>query len=550
MHLIAPLAAGVAGAENGTVDIYSRGTSTRATYYSDFEGDTAVTPTASIDLDSNGGVLAYVNELVDVVVKDSSGTTVRSFTAGDASGNVEVRSASFTGVDYTTGASAASNPTTLQEVLDAWFTSAGAVDFKVLKDGSATTLQSAIVDSPYYNVVDYGAVGDGTTDDTTAIQAAIDAAVSDSSGGVVFFPATTDFYLITAELDVKRDVSLLGEGGSCTVIKLNHATATAIGFSTASTGTGVFMRGLRVEHSTTNTSAMITVDASSVELAIEECSFGGANTGGDVISLESSSGVLVMRDCYVRMSASAGSWLQSLGSSKVWVERCHFVQDATSWTPGNSGGISADATGASVWISDCYFEVNSTGGTYSVVYVAGGNKHVTGNTFDVESGATSTGIEVSGAGFITLSGNQFDTDLTEYYAAVANSDANSGVGTQLDRVVVEATLTTETTYSIADGNYSVVIITKSTTGNLDFDLSPTVSPVIPGSELIVIVDDASGSGVNVGFSTTYFESSSPTTSRLAVGANDACSFRFVRVDDSGVFGAPWVQVGAPDTFTP
>lgn len=47
------------------------------------------------------------------------------------------------------------------------------------------------------NVEDYGAVHDGVTDDTAAIQAAIDAAY-DAGGGVVYFPA--GLYIVS-ELD-------------------------------------------------------------------------------------------------------------------------------------------------------------------------------------------------------------------------------------------------------------------------------------------------------------------------------------------------------------
>jgi hypothetical protein len=54
----------------------------------------------------------------------------------------------------------------------------------------------------FLNVVDYGATGDGVTDDTTSIQTAIDAAEA-AGGGRVWFPQGT--YRITAELTVEAD---------------------------------------------------------------------------------------------------------------------------------------------------------------------------------------------------------------------------------------------------------------------------------------------------------------------------------------------------------
>lgn len=62
-----------------------------------------------------------------------------------------------------------------------------------------------------YNVKDYGALGDGTTDDTTAIQDAINAAQAVSPlGGVVWFPAGT--YKITAALVITNHVTVDGPG--------------------------------------------------------------------------------------------------------------------------------------------------------------------------------------------------------------------------------------------------------------------------------------------------------------------------------------------------
>lgn len=49
-----------------------------------------------------------------------------------------------------------------------------------------------------YNVKAYGAMGDGTTDDTEAIQEAIYAAYREKLGGAVTFPAS--HYIISAPL--------------------------------------------------------------------------------------------------------------------------------------------------------------------------------------------------------------------------------------------------------------------------------------------------------------------------------------------------------------
>src|SRR5579885_2890154 len=70
-----------------------------------------------------------------------------------------------------------------------------------------------------YNVKQFGALGDGITDDTSAIASAITAATS--SGGIVFFPAGT--YLTTTQTLVSN-VILAGAGEGATIIKLKNAT--------------------------------------------------------------------------------------------------------------------------------------------------------------------------------------------------------------------------------------------------------------------------------------------------------------------------------------
>lgn len=95
--------------------------------------------------------------------------------------------------------------------------------------GSVTrTVQSRLRD--FVSVKDFGAVGDGVTDDTVAIQAAINAAaVVVTSGSVdldqitasVIFPAGK--YRTTAAIELKNGVQLHGAGSSATWILVDHS---------------------------------------------------------------------------------------------------------------------------------------------------------------------------------------------------------------------------------------------------------------------------------------------------------------------------------------
>lgn len=72
-----------------------------------------------------------------------------------------------------------------------------------------------------FDVTDYGAVGDSSTNDTAAIFRAIDAAVQ-NGGGTVYFPARDDGtvagYRITSPLIVGENISFVGDGDGRTVL--------------------------------------------------------------------------------------------------------------------------------------------------------------------------------------------------------------------------------------------------------------------------------------------------------------------------------------------
>lgn len=101
--------------------------------------------------------------------------------------------------------------------------------------GQITTLQNNAL-----SVKDYGAKGDGTTDDRAAIQAAINAC-SAAGGGTVYLPRGT--YKITAALVLANKVIIQGAGNISTTIYQTTTTANGI---TGSTLNNVGVRNLRL----------------------------------------------------------------------------------------------------------------------------------------------------------------------------------------------------------------------------------------------------------------------------------------------------------------
>lgn len=93
--------------------------------------------------------------------------------------------------------------------------------------GSVTASAFLAKGGPVFDVKAYGAVGDGATDDTVAINLAIAAA---SGGGVIYFPIGT--YLTSSALTLTSGVSIQGAGPRASIIKVGHG-----GFGITAVGT-------------------------------------------------------------------------------------------------------------------------------------------------------------------------------------------------------------------------------------------------------------------------------------------------------------------------
>ena len=98
---------------------------------------------------------------------------------------------------------------------------------------------------PWTNVKTLGAIGDGATNDTTAIQNAINAV---ATGGLVFFPAGT--YLITSEVTIPgNNITLIGVGKSSKILCNTGSTDNGVNMLTALSKSGIVIEKLYFQNS-------------------------------------------------------------------------------------------------------------------------------------------------------------------------------------------------------------------------------------------------------------------------------------------------------------
>ena len=91
------------------------------------------------------------------------------------------------------------------------------------------------------NIKDYGAIGDGVTDDTAAIQAALTSL--SSSGGSVFIPSGT--YLVSSNLEVYSNTTIFGKGKS-SIVKTTASHAFLVEGTLGSEKTNVAIQDLKL----------------------------------------------------------------------------------------------------------------------------------------------------------------------------------------------------------------------------------------------------------------------------------------------------------------
>lgn len=129
------------------------------------------------------------------------------------------------------------------------------------------------------SVIDFGAKGDGTTDDSAAILAALTAGAA--SGQAVFFPGAT--YIVASQITVPSNSYLYGIYGA-SIIKYTGTTSSSSAFYQTNSS-NIIYRDLVLQSTNTNATASITgitfdlATAGCFHCKVDRCKFTGPSDG-------------------------------------------------------------------------------------------------------------------------------------------------------------------------------------------------------------------------------------------------------------------------------
>jgi len=311
---------------------------------------------------------------------------------------------------------------------------------------SLTKASFSMITGAPANVMDFGAVGDGVTNDRDAVQAAIDSVKA--TGGVVYFPVGT--YLINTTLDLNnvRNITLLGQstlasGPKASIIKLAatsgariidgrsaqglcfeklnfNQTSTAFtsfvfDFSHSTAFDAAYITFRDCQFTTQNTASTINITQSIISL-IQNCTFVGGSrsivnngTYANAISiLNTTFYLVVLAPIYT-----------STGFCQVWnIQGCTFE----TLSGGGAGALETDGEiQALTYKANYHGDANLTG---SWLNIKGSLRGATIDTNFIGSGAVGVYIHSATSGFdgVTIANNQF----SELTTAIDISSAVTG----------------------------------------------------------------------------------------------------------------------------
>lgn len=485
--------------------------STQEVVFSDADGLYALTQ--PVALDAGGRATVFTNTIVQVLVQTATGADVISHDRGNAvtADQVEIEQEIATGTDLDTGAQVQGGRTTLGAYLSSVLTSFGAPDGyvlvgtgpRLLKDvlGESSSLFFTITNTAYAG----GAVGDGSTDDTSAIQAAIDAA-STAGGGIVYVPPGT--YKLTRFLSITTNrIRILGIDPGVCKFKTYDSGVVGTNYCMIASGDDLVVDGITFDASGASNARALKLDGANARIV--SCNFNSAVGPNAAVRV---TGRADFVSCNFTINSTSQSTISASGQVRILGGRLV--------TTVNSPAAALATDGTTNFITVVGAELTHGGtGTWTVAAAASGSVLFTG-CFSL-------------AGTVVLGQS---TAAREAGCMLVASTFTAGVGvasTTRDQMVATSS-GSATSYLPDISSYGVFDITS--TGASFAWTNPAVA-AFTGQRIVLRYTNTSGGAITPSFGTTY------KMSAVSVANNSACAWLLV------YNGTNFFQVGAPVAYT-
>jgi hypothetical protein len=271
---------------------------------------------------------------------------------------------------------------------------------------SLTKATYSMIQGACLNVLDFGATGNGTTDDTAAIQAAIDAA----QGGALYIPAGT--YLCSAQLEVNAQTLIFGDGRAASVLSFTH-TGRGLFSSFPVNSSNVADIKLR-DFGITCTNASNTdggyVDICGTFIDLENIKIDGTFQYG--VILDQSELVTILRCEIINTKPAVGANI--------------YIVNGDDYTPGNVEGLTNNITVRET-------QLNAVDTNYALIFDQGGVGHWFENN-NYNGGGN--GILASAVNNLNIIGGSFESIPGYCIAAGKGNPLPNGVFTPCQEVII------------------------------------------------------------------------------------------------------------------
>ena len=267
------------------------------------------------------------------------------------------------------------------------------------------------------SVKDFGAVGNGTTDDTVAIQAALD---SGSNG--IYFPSGS--YLISSTLNISSYSYLYGEGYAANPNSTAEPTCSTIVYS----GSGIALRANNFQYVAIGNLSITTT------YWYKQTSFSPLTYGG-THGIEFYQGAdFYVNDCYIEGFGTSGIHLSNEFPGGFIING--YLENNIIYNNGGSGLLVDGSNAANrIYIASNRFSANRQSGISFTV--AGNQITIIGNDLEGNAGeintATNGELHMTGGNCVAVSiiGNYFESSGSTPHPLIRISDTQTTYGLQI-----------------------------------------------------------------------------------------------------------------------